>query len=311
MLRATTQIGSRVDCGSTLSSYITTSTSCLLDEEMRFFAIAVLASRCTAAPLDFTVDDQQPRAPGHVEEGANNYWEFPLHVEVHYSDAHTRVGALDLFAATWQAFYTAADETGVDLQRDEKAYTPGCYTDGVDDGAKIGRLETRTSMVGSWGTIDPLTGWQVRDALIQALWSALQILRVPDDDYDTGDGSVMTGCTGTLWMEPTPMGTDAACGVNVAHRCGCPDKDAVPTAQCALVQPSYAVPSQLTVHVYDARSRPLNADLRADFSSQDLVRHRGCGKLGAVGEIAASYLPEVGKLIESAIKITCRPSASL
>ena len=284
---------------------------------LHFLSIALFATRVYAVAINFDVttpagsrsasSDPTPKVTGHISHNGNNYWDFPLHLEIHFSDSLVKVGNLDLFKATWEAFYEQSDETGVDFDHNRRAFPPGCFTESFDD-RDSGGLHTTTTVTGTWGTIDPLSGWDVRNVLIQALWRALPVLRQTDEDFDGGDGNVMTGCKGLTWMDAIYRDPSAACGIATPRECQCPSKRGyMKTLQCDKIQPSYAVPSRITVSVFDASLRPLDASLQVAFASEE-EKHPGCNKFGAIEEVMASFLPEFGKIIESAIKIYCRPN---
>ncbi|EXK84281.1 hypothetical protein FOQG_11540 [Fusarium oxysporum f. sp. raphani 54005] len=87
--------------------------------------------------------------------------EYNLHAT--YTDELVNVGNLDSFWSVWNRMYDVSDDKG-----GLSDHTTWQYTGNCNSGYDKPKTSVRVQLDGQWGTVGKASGWQMRDALIQA-----------------------------------------------------------------------------------------------------------------------------------------------
>lgn len=219
-----------------------------------------------------------------------------VQMHVQYSDALVNVGAMDIFAATWQKIY-ATDGNGQGAINDDtySTYLDTCKAEAEPETD----LDVRVEMNGAWGANDEtnISTYQMRDAIVQTTWAAYQELAA-QNQYD-----VYTNCAGFTWQESVLYTSSAACGPSSAV--ACPDSCDSEMLQCMNYSTGTYLPSTLRVSAY------LDDELMADSitftisSTETEGFDDGCGIVGTIAEKLASFIPVVGSLFSAGIEFEC------
>ncbi|KAF5698829.1 hypothetical protein FGLOB1_11765 [Fusarium globosum] len=216
--------------------------------------------------------------------------DFNLHAT--YTDELVNVGNLDSFWSVWNRMYDVSDDKGGLSDHTTWQYT-GNYNSGYDKP----KTPVRVQLDGQWGVFGKVSGWQMRDALIQAMWATVQAAG-QQNQYP-----VYTDCSGFTWQESTPNNKNAACGRATTKKVYCPCEYMV---ECQKFSWGRKLPSQVRVNVYN-RDGSLRADMyQIKIGAQTLRGESGCGKAGAIAEVLASFVPGLGQYFDKGIKIACR-----
>ncbi|KAM0316893.1 hypothetical protein ACHAPQ_011186 [Fusarium lateritium] len=118
-----------------------------------------------------------------------------------YTDELVNVGNLDSFWSVWNRMYDVSDNNGGLSDHTTWQYTGSCNSKNSKP-----RTSVRVQLDGQWGVVGRGSGWQMRDALIQAMWATVQAAG-QQNQYP-----VYTDCSGFTWQESTPRNPNAACG---------------------------------------------------------------------------------------------------
>lgn len=213
-------------------------------------------------------------------------------IAAEYSDNMIDIGDTNLFRAVWQRLYEQSNGQGGLSDRSYQSYTSQCAHTGSEND-----LNVQVVLEGQWGNVNGVSGWQMRDALVQAMWATIQATGNPTG-YE-----VFTDCEGTTWWEGIVPSPWAACGGLSSRVCPCEIK----SAQCMKGTWGHKVPSIVKIQVYDSDGSLRADEYRVTFSSVNTkLESGGCGRAGAIAEVLASFVPGVGSYFEKGIKIACR-----
>ncbi|KAF4490202.1 hypothetical protein FAGAP_11022 [Fusarium agapanthi] len=187
--------------------------------------------------------------------------DFNLHAT--YTDELVNVGNLDSFWSVWNHMYDVSDNNGGLSDHTTWQYNGNCNT--------------------------KVSGWQMRDALIHAMWATVQAAG-QQNQYP-----VYTDCSGLTWQESTPRNPNAACDRATTKKIFCPCEYMV---ECQQFSWGRKLPSQVRINVYN-KDGSLRADMyQIKIGAQTLRGESGCGKAGAIAEVLASFVPGVGQYFD-------------
>ncbi|KAF2764593.1 hypothetical protein EJ03DRAFT_355609 [Teratosphaeria nubilosa] len=239
-------------------------------------------SLAAAELIDYNKTKPDATTPAPVEEKQQNdtpkyYFEF------HYTDDFVNVGDLWLWDAIWQR----ALPTQIKQVSRQTKHTK-CM-----------------AQSNAWGTIDGISGLDVRNQVIQSLWDMVVKIQ---DEHDT------------LYKDCRPCGVakdgcfphaNAACGLGAPDgMCICQVGGKKTNDMCMEKVKLMKIPSAMELRMYDMDGS-LRADgIRVTSHSEYLPPPRSnfhtCGRLGAVAEVALSFLPVFGKQFGDTVKVLCR-----
>ncbi|KAF2767297.1 hypothetical protein EJ03DRAFT_353208 [Teratosphaeria nubilosa] len=248
------------------------------------FSLLALSSLAAAAPMPVT-------------ETVKTQYKYFL--EFQYSNKFLTVGDTALFAAIWEKGFAAGDVAGIDTDDSYTQY--GFENMCIQEGSKPD-LNVQIKMNGKWGVIEDMDGLLTRDQLVHAMWDMLQ--KVQEED-----GIVWRQCASAVFgLDDRP---DAVCGKFRPTQCLCRKTGGdggYDADRCMDKVSGYRIPSEMELNIYN-----MDGSLRADtltvtVASRQIVEAAapGCGKLGAVAEVAMAMIPEFGKTFSDQVKILCR-----
>lgn len=222
-------------------------------------------------------------------------------LEARFSDNMLNVGNVDLFAATWQAIYSAqGNDKGVVIDDAYDAITNSCthYTDEDPD------VAVRVQINGAWGSVADVGGPAMRDALTTTLWEIVK------QTSDPNEYQIFTQCAGFTWSESVAQVETAACGpIATAGTCdaACESvSSSLGLTQCDVMGWGHSVPSQIRITAYDDVGRLLADDIIIEFTATDLTPEAGgCGLVGPVTSYMAGFIPYVGTLFAAGVDVLC------
>jgi hypothetical protein len=215
-----------------------------------------------------------------------------------YTDSLVNVGDLDTFKAVWNNMYDVSnDRSGMtSFSSDQNTHKCVSHAGGPN-------INVQVHLDGQWGYVNGVNGWQMRDSLIGGMWATVRAIQ---DKYQY---PIYTQCWGSVWQESVLYNRNAACGGAASNGvlCDCPSEDGLSGQECESVTSGHSLPSTIRINVYNPDGS-LRADMyQADFSATNIGGYRGgCGKLGAIGEVLAGFIPGIGSYFDKGIKIACR-----
>lgn len=215
-----------------------------------------------------------------------------------YTDNLVNVGDMDTFRAVWNRMYDVSNDKGgyTSFSTDQHTHKCVSHAGGPD-------ITVQTTLNGQWGNVKGVNGWQMRDTLIEGMWATVQAVQ---SKYQY---TVFTQCWGSTWQEGIPYNRGAACGGAASNGvlCNCPSEDGLSGQECEAGTAGFSLPSMIRINVYNP-----NGSLRADMYQADFSAHNigggpgGCGRLGAIAEVLAGFIPGLGSYFDKGVKIACR-----
>lgn len=170
-----------------------------------------------------------------------------------------------------------------------------CQTDDKQD------LTVQVTMDGAWGAEGNATSSNVRDAIVQTMWSSIQSL------WQESEYTVYEGCSGLNWQEAVDYQSSAACGPSSSVSCAdaCSDAGTPDLVQCTTSTSASRLPSTLKVTVYEDETL-LADELTLTFAATaNDVSDGGCGLVGTLSAQFSSFIPMVGGLFAAGINFEC------
>ncbi|CAK1356394.1 unnamed protein product [Cercospora beticola] len=212
------------------------------------------------------------------------------------TDALVDVGDLDTFWSVWNRMYDQSDARGGLSDVTRPAWNWNCQSQ-----YQKAQLSTRVILSGQWGAVPGYNGWQMRDTLIKSMWRTVEVAG-QQQSYP-----VYRDCVDFTWQEGVPGSTTAACGNRAKVRCPTNGRcRGAGSLECKWFHWGHRMPSIIRINVYN-KNGSLRADnYQAEFSSSSQAGSGGCGRIGAISEVLASFIPGVGSYVEKGIKIACR-----
>ncbi|KAH9826802.1 hypothetical protein Tdes44962_MAKER03347 [Teratosphaeria destructans] len=228
-----------------------------------------------------------------------------FYFEFHYTDEFVNVGDLWLWDAIWQRGFNDGDRAGLETDKTYKVHgaISRCVSHWASD--DVPDLEVNLKLSGQWGTINGISGSDVRNQIISSLWDLVVKIQ---DEHDTlfkdcrPCGVAKDGCF--------PHG-NAACGLGSPDGlCVCEVGGKKTNNMCMDHVKLMRIPSAMELRLYN-----MDGSLRADgirvMSHSEYLPppgsgYRSCGKLGAVAEVLLNFLPVFGKQFGDTVKVLCR-----
>ncbi|BFZ57669.1 hypothetical protein PYCC9005_004722 [Savitreella phatthalungensis] len=244
--------------------------------------------------------------PSPVEGGHRDGSVDKYHFEARWSDYGVNIGNLDLFESVWQSYWNLSDDRGVSSDALYRTLTDNCISRETPP-----RYEVNVQLEGTWGSLSPLSGWDIRTALFEALWETLNFLaRKAKLHWD-----VYSDCEGLDSIGNSPfLRPDAACGPKSSLVCdtACDGRAGV---QCRTYKQAYTLPETLHISLYDSADVLQTPSLTLTFESRDLRINNFCQTtFEGVLEQVLLRLPVVSKdtsfVISSVLQVGCSQDAT-